>query len=72
MGGTKSKIEITNANVINNVEVIGHTPEINSVWLLLLILTIISAFNLILKLYILHKRSLRKKYASRADNLDKI
>lgn len=58
MGNTVSKLEKPNANVITNLEVVDHTQEINSLWILTLILTIIAAFNLALKIYILHKRSL--------------
>lgn len=72
MGKTQSKVEKPNANVINNVKIVDHTQEINSLWLLLLILIILSTINLLIKIYQLHKKSLKKKYSSRADNLDKI
>lgn len=72
MGKTESKLEKPNANVVNNLEIIDHREQINSLWILLLILIIITAVNLIMKLYILHKRSLRKRYASRATDLDKV
>lgn len=72
MGQPESKLEKPNANVITNVEVVDHTARIDSLWFLLLCITVMTGANLTLKLYLLHKRSLRKKYASRADNLDKI
>lgn len=72
MGGQKSKIERPNANVVNNVEIIDHTNQLDSLWFLLLISTILSAVSLLIKIYLLHKRSLRKRYASRANELDKI
>lgn len=72
MGGQKSKIVNPNANVINNVEIIDHTTQLDSIWYMLLIIIIISAANLIIRVYLLHKRSLRKRYISRANELDKI
>lgn len=72
MGGKNAKFENPKANIINNVEVIDHTSELNSLWYLLLILVAISAISLLLKIYILHKRSLKKTYISRANNIEKI
>lgn len=72
MGGKESKIDNPNANVVNNVEIIDHTTQLNSLWYLVLILTLLSAAHLLLKLYLLHKRSLRKRYASRGNDLEKI
>lgn len=72
MGKPQSKIEKPNANVVNNVEIIDHKDEINSLWTLTLILIIIAAVNLLLKIYVLHKRSIKKKYISRANDLDKV
>lgn len=72
MGHRNSKISNPTANVVNNVEIVDHTTQIDSLWYILLISTVLSAVNLLLKLYLLHKRSLRKRYASRGDNLDKI
>lgn len=72
MGHRNSKISNPTANVVNNVEVVDHTTQIDSLWYILLASTTLSAVDLLLKLYLLHKRSLRKRYTSRADNLDKI
>lgn len=72
MGAQKSKIEKPNANVINNLEIIDHTTQLDSIWYLLLIITVISVANLSIRIYLLHKRSLRKRYISRANELDKI
>ncbi|KAH8409638.1 hypothetical protein KR215_004885, partial [Drosophila sulfurigaster] len=69
MGGTQSKADDNTANVVNTVEIVDTTPHLNSLYVLLLILVIISAFNLVLKIYLLHKRSLRKTYMSRANDL---
>lgn len=72
MGGSESKIEDPNANVVNNIEIVDHTQHLNAIWYLVLITLIISSLNLFLALYKLHKRSLRKKYMSRANDLQKI
>lgn len=72
MGKPNSKIENPNANVVTNVEIVDHTSEINSLRIIMLVLTIITALNFLLKIYILHKRSLRKQYLSRANDLDKV
>lgn len=72
MGGKESKIENPNANVVNNIEIIDHTSQLDSLWYLLLISTVLCAVNLLLKIYLLHKRSLRKRYVSRANDLEKI
>lgn len=72
MGGKNTKLDNPKANVINNVEIIDHTSQLSSLWYLLLISAILSAVNLLLKIYILHKRSLKKRYISRGNDLDKI
>ncbi|KAH8283390.1 hypothetical protein KR054_008070 [Drosophila jambulina] len=66
MGGKQSKADDNTANVVNTLEVVDTTPHLNAQYMLLLILVIISALNLALKLYLLHKRSLKKTYMSRA------
>lgn len=72
MGGHESKIEKPNANVINNLEIIDHTDQLNSIRYLLLAITVISIADLSIRIYQLHKKSLRKRYLSRANELDKI
>lgn len=72
MGGKQTKFKDSQANVVNNVEVIDHTTQLDSLWYLLLISAVVNVINLILKLYLLHKRSLKKRYASRGNDLDKI
>lgn len=72
MGNKESKIRDLNANVINNIEVIDHTSHLNAIWDLVLATLIMSSIHLVITLYLLHKRTLRKRYSSRADNLDKI
>lgn len=72
MGGQPTKLANPRANVINNVEVIDHTPHLDSLYNLILILVVLTALNLLLKVYIMHKRSMRKTYLSRGNDLDKV
>lgn len=72
MGGNPTKLANPRANVINNVEVIDHTPHLDSLYNLILILVVISSLNLLIKIYILHKRSIKKTYLSRGNDLDKV
>lgn len=72
MGGNPTKISNPKGNVINNVEIVDHTPHIDSLWSLILISVILQALNLLLKLYLMHKRSIKKRYISRGNDLDKI
>lgn len=72
MGGQPTKLANPRANVINNVEVIDHTPHLDSLYILILILVVLTALNLLLKVYIMHKRSMRKTYLSRGNDLDKV
>lgn len=72
MGGQQTKIKDPKANVINNVEVIDHTPHLDSLYNLMLVLVVISSLNLFIKVYIMHKRAMRKTYLSRGNDLDKI
>lgn len=72
MGGQPTKLANPRANVINNVEVIDHTPHLDSLYSLILILVVLTALDLLLKVYIMHKRSMRKTYLSRGNDLDKV
>lgn len=70
MGGTDSKIENPNANVINDIVVKIEFPTIYMIIIIALI-----AMQLLVTVYQLHKRSLRKTYirtASLAGTLDKV
>lgn len=70
MGGTDSKVEKPNANVVNDIVVKVEFPAVYFIIIICLI-----ALQLLVTLYQLHKRSLRKSYtraASLATNLDKV
>lgn len=72
MGNKESKIKNPNANVVNNIEVKDHTEHLNSIWCLLLTTLIINILHFLIAIYKIHKRSLKKKYISRADDSNKI
>lgn len=61
MGGRESKIKNPNANIVNNIKVIDHTSNLDSIWYLSLATMTISLINLLINLYLIHKRSKRKR-----------
>lgn len=70
MGSTESKIEDPNANVINDIVVKVESPTNY-----FLIIISLLATQLLVTLYQLHKRALRKNYiraASVANDLEKV
>lgn len=70
MGSTESKIEDPNANVINDIVVKVESPTNY----FLIIISLLAA-QLLVTLYQLHKRALRKNYiraASVANDLEKV
>lgn len=70
MGLVDVKSVDSTANVINKVE--PNNIELEYVNIMLLIIVIIMCANCFYKLYKLHNKCLRKKYMSRANDLDKI
>lgn len=70
MGGHESKIKNPSANVINDIVIKVEIPI-----LYLIIIICLLSIQILITLYQLHKRSLKKSYtrsASRATDLDKI
>lgn len=74
MGGTQSKNDHPNANVINDVIVEENVkiPEDNSTKIMLFIITLILVINMIMKLYKLHNNKLKRKYLNRAASVASI
>lgn len=72
MGEQQSKVVKPNANVVNEVVVENNTPELDTIKLYLLLITIILSINFALGIYAMHNKRLKKKYYSRANDLDKI
>lgn len=72
MGKQQSKVVKPNANVVNEVVVENNTHELDTIKLYLLLITIILSINFALGIYAMHNKRLKKKYYSRANDLDKI
>jgi hypothetical protein len=70
MGLIDAKAVDSTANVINKVEV--GTYNLDWITLILGIIATIMIVNALIKLYKLHNKCLKKKYESRANDLDKI
>jgi len=71
-GSDDSQTKDNTANVVNNVKIVDHTEDIQALWVLLLILTITSVAQFLLTLYIKHNKILKRRYMSRANNLDRV
>lgn len=72
MGGRTSKITRPTANVVNEVTVIPEGDKLYLIELCLIILTIVTCMSFGLHIYSMHNKILKKRYLSRANNLDKI
>lgn len=72
MGQKSSKIENPNANVINEIEVGQGTVNLERIEICLMIIAILTILDFALRIYSIHNRKLKKKYMSRANDLDKI
>lgn len=70
MGIVDVKSVDSTANVINKVEV--NNADLKLITILIAIIFIIIIGHLIYKLYKLHNRCIKKRYQSRANDLDKI
>lgn len=69
---TQTKLDRPTANVINEVEVLQNKINLDKIEICLIIVTILLGLNFVLKVYSMHTRRLRKRYSSRANELDKI
>lgn len=67
-----SEAKDNTANVVNNVRIIDHTDDINALWILLLIITIVLVLQFLLTIYVKHNKIIKKRYMSRANQLDQI
>lgn len=69
---SQTKLDRPTANVINEVEVLQDKINLNKIEICIIIITIIIGLNFLLRLYSMHSRRLKKRYSSRATELDKI
>lgn len=72
MGRPHSKVENPNANVVNEVIIDNDMTDLYEIKIYILLVAIIAILNLALKVYAMHNKRLKKKYVSRATDLDKI
>ena len=66
----ESKVADSTANVINNVET--ASVDLKVITIMLIIIVVLLLANSLTKLYKLHNKCIKKRYASRADNLEMI
>lgn len=71
MGKEQSKIENPKANVVNEVEV-TETKDSTSLQLLLWIIIMLLILQVGLKIFLLHKKSLKRRYMTRAASMAQI
>lgn len=72
MGKPLSKIENPSANVVNEVEVVQGNVNLELIEFCLIIITLLISLNSVLRVYALHNNRLKKKYTSRANDLDRV
>jgi len=66
----ESKVADSTANVINNVETVSVDLKVITVMLIIIVVLLLA--NVLTKLYKLHNKCIKKRYASRAGNLEMI
>lgn len=71
MGNEESKIQDPKANVINEVEVVDKQDS-NSLQLQLWIIIFLITIQIGLKLFLLHKKSLKRRYMNRAASMAEV
>lgn len=71
MGNTKSQIDKANANVINEIEV-GETIDLSRIEKYLAVIVVVMLLNLAVHIYGIHRRRLKKRYLSRATDLNRV
>lgn len=69
---TQTKLDRPTANVINEVEILQDKINLNRIEICLIIITVLIGLNFLLRIYTLHNKRLKKKYLSKANDLDKI
>jgi len=71
------KMGFVDTKVVNSTENVGNKIEcknfdLETITILLIIIVIIMSVSVFLKIYILHNRCLKKRFQSRANDLDNI
>lgn len=69
MGKTESKVASNNGQVVNEIEII-EAPQTTNI--LLIILVILATGEALLKLFMWHRQSLKRKYLNKAVSIDQL
>jgi len=69
MGKTESKVANPNGNVINEIEII-EAPQTTNV--LLIVLVVLIAGKVVVKSFMWHRQSLKRKYLNKALSMDQL
>lgn len=73
MGGSKSKVDRSNANVINDITVDEKlTVNTSTIEVLLVVICVLLIIQILMRVYKMHTHKLRKKYLTRAASLNAI
>lgn len=73
MGGTTSKINRPNANVVNDITVDEKlTVNTSTIEIFLLIICVLLMIQIVMRLYKIHTHKMRKRYLTRAASLNVI
>lgn len=71
MGNRSTKIQDPKANVINEIEIDQKQVNTERMEICLVIITIFTVLTFALRVYAIHNKNLKKRYMSRANNLDR-
>lgn len=74
MGKPNSKVVDPNANVVNEVVVENNnnSEDLYMIKIYTLLITIILSINFVISVYGLHNKKLKKRYMSKATDLDRV
>lgn len=73
MGGSKSKVDRSNANVINDITVDEKlTVNTSTIEVLLVVICVLLIIQILMRVYKMHTHKLRKKYLTIAASLNAI
>lgn len=71
MGQKQSRIDNPNTNLWNEID-INEGTNLQTIEICLIIITTLVGLNFVLTIYKIHTKKLKKKYYSRAHDLDKV
>lgn len=60
------------ANVVNEVKITEEHPNLGTIEIYLLIITIVIVINFLIRMYQMHKKNIKKQYLSKANESNTI